>query len=64
MGKARLAAREGVAPGCQEFPMFIILIIFKLGKATANFAHWSHAGWGFDDWNRSALILKLIFKGK
>ena len=44
--------------------MFIILTMFKLGKATANFAHWSHADWGFNDWNRSALIKKLIFKGK
>ena len=42
----------------------IILILFKLGKATARFAHWSHAGWGFKDWNRLALIFKLIFGEK
>ena len=33
----------------------LILIMFKLGKATARFAHWSHAGWGFNDWNRFSI---------
>ena len=60
MGNARrLAAREGVVSY-----VHISLILFKLGKATARFAHWSHAGWGFKDWNRLALIFKLIFGEK
>lgn len=25
---------------------------YQLGKATARFAHWSHTGWGFSDWDR------------
>jgi len=25
---------------------------YQIGKATARFAHWSHSGWGFNDWNR------------
>ena len=58
MGNARLGAWEGVASGCQEFPMYIHNSnnVFKIGKATANFAQWSHAGWGFDDWNRSTAL--------
>jgi hypothetical protein len=26
--------------------------MFQIGKATTRFAHWSHQGWGFNDWNR------------
>merc|ERR1711892_694612 len=25
---------------------------YQIGKATSRFAHWSHQGWGFNDWNR------------
>eukprot|EP00090_Calanus_glacialis_P028914 TRINITY_DN46358_c0_g1_i1.p1 TRINITY_DN46358_c0_g1~~TRINITY_DN46358_c0_g1_i1.p1 ORF type:complete len:202 (-),score=57.48 TRINITY_DN46358_c0_g1_i1:95-700(-) len=25
---------------------------YQIGKATTRFAHWSHQGWGFNDWNR------------
>merc|ERR1719312_1533962 len=25
---------------------------YQIGKATARFTHWSHSGWGFNDWNR------------